>query len=117
MHPLQIKDQVATFHKYTDLVRNGDYYRIASYSENKLFDCQEIVSKDKNEALITYVQVLSTANAHSRRLRIPGLDMDSVYEIEGRDLKLTGRTLSNAGLLMPAIKGDFKSLLIHLIKE
>lgn len=114
---LQIKNQVATFHKYTDLVRNGDYFRIASYSENKLFDCQEIVSKDKSEALITYVQVLSTANAHSRRLRIPGLNMDSVYEIEGWDLKLTGRTLSNAGLLMPAINGDFKSLLIHLIKE
>ena len=40
----QIPQQVAMYHKYNDLVRNGDYYRLASYSTNHLYDCYEIVS-------------------------------------------------------------------------
>ncbi len=41
-----IPEQVAMYHKYSDLVREGDYYRIASYAENHFYDCYEVVSKD-----------------------------------------------------------------------
>ncbi len=47
----QIPQQTAMYHKYNDLVREGDYYRIASYRENHFYDCYMVVSKDKKEAL------------------------------------------------------------------
>ena len=49
-----IPSQTAMYHKYNDLVRTGDYYRIASYSENRQFDCWEVAAKDGSEVLVTY---------------------------------------------------------------
>ena len=42
-----IPQQVQMYHKYNDLVREGDYYRIASYRENHEFDCYLVAAKDK----------------------------------------------------------------------
>ncbi len=110
----QIPEQTALYHKYNDLVREGDYYRIASYSQNLEYDCYEVVAKDKKEALITFVQVLNRPNCHSRRIRIPGLLPDMQYRIEGRDGVYYGDTLMQAGINIPNMWGDFQSVLIHL---
>ena len=42
-----IPSQVKMYHKYNDLIRRGDYYRIENFSENHGFDAWEVVSKDK----------------------------------------------------------------------
>ena len=116
-----IPDQVAMYHKYNDLVRRGDYYRIAHYADNHFYDCYEVVAKDKSEALVTYIQVLNRPNYHSRRIHIPGLDPDKTYVIENAqdwpEIKQTeykGETLHYAGLNMPPLWGDFKGRLMHL---
>lgn len=110
----QIPAQVAMYHKYNDLVREGDYYRIASYAENHYFDCYGVVSKDKKEALYTYVQVLNRPNYHSRRIYLKGLAAEKYYAIEGEDGTWSGEQLMNAGLLVQNPFGDFTGKLIHL---
>ena len=109
-----IPKQVAMYHKYNDLVREGDYYRTASYSENHYFDCYGVVSKDKKEALYTFVQVMNIPNYRSRRIYFKGLDPDQKYEIEGQKGVYTGDVLMKAGYLMENLGGDFKSRLIHI---
>lgn len=64
----EISSQIALYKKYGSLIREGDYYRLASYRENHLYDCIEVVSKDKKTALLTYVQVLAEPNMPSRRI-------------------------------------------------
>lgn len=110
----KIPGQVALYHKYHALIRSGDYYRIASYSQNDSFDCYEVVAKDQSEALITFVQVLGRPNVHSRRIRIPGLDEKKKYRVETTGEVYCGDTLVHAGLNVPAMWGDFQSALIHL---
>lgn len=110
----KIPGQVALYHKYHALIRSGDYYRIASYSQNDSFDCYEVVAKDQSEALITFVQVLGRPNVHSRRIRIPGLDEKKKYRVETTGEVYCGDTLLHAGLNVPAMWGDFQSALIHL---
>ena len=110
----RIPGQVALYHKYHALMRSGDYYRIASYSQNHSFDCYEVVAKDQSEALITFVQVLGRPNVHSRRIRIPGLDEKKKYRVETTGEVYCGDTLVHAGLNVPAMWGDFQSVLIHL---
>ena len=110
----RIPGQVALYHKYHALIRSGDYYRIASYSQNDSFDCYEVVAKDQSEALITFVQVLGRPNVHSRRIRIPGLDEKKKYRVETTGEVYCGDTLVHAGLNVPAMWGDFQSALIHL---
>lgn len=113
----QIPEQVAMYHKYNDLVRCGDYYRIASYSQNHEYDCYEVVAKDKSEALITFVQVLNRPNYHTRRIRIPGLAPEKRYRIEGREETYYGDTLMHVGLQIPNMWGDFQSTLLHLVED
>ena len=110
----QIPAQVAMYHKYNDLVREGDYYRIASYAENHYYDCYGVVSKDRKEALYTYVQVLNRPNYHSRRIYLKGLAAEKYYAVEGEEGTWSGEQLMNAGLLVQNPFGDFKGKLIHL---
>lgn len=112
----QIPQQIAMYHKYNDLVRGGEYYRIASYSQNHLYDCWEIVSEDKTEALVTFVQVLNRANFKTRRIRLKGLDPQKCYCIEGEEQVYYGDTLMNAGIQIENMWGDFRAKLIHLIE-
>ncbi len=112
-----IPAQIENFHKYNDLVRNGDYYRIASFRENNVFDCVQIVSKDKKESLVVFVQVLGRPNCHSRNLRLKGLDPKRVYRVEAENeeiIRLHGDTLMNAGLMIANPWGDNVSIIIHI---
>ncbi len=109
----QIPEQVAMYHAYNDLVREGDYYRISSYLNNHEYDCYEVVSKDKKEALVTFVQVLNRPNCHSRRIYVKGLDSACRYRVDDTDQVLCGDTLMHAGISIPNMWGDFQSKLIH----
>ncbi len=118
-----IPDQVAMYHKYNDLVREGDYYRIASYSQNHRFDCWQIVSEDKSQALVTFVQVLNRPNFKSRCILLKGLDENRRYRVKFiNDDNIaegiySGDTLMKAGLLVPNPWGDFQARLILLTAE
>ena len=107
-----VKVQVEKYHKYNDLIREGDYYRLASAAENRYYDSWMIVEKDKSRALLFYVQVMARANAKSRFIRLAGLDPERRYEAEGKEY--TGNTLMQAGIRIPAEFGDFKSRLIEI---
>lgn len=115
-----IPAQIEMYHKYNDLVREGDYYRIASYSQNHQYDCWQIVSEDKTEALVTFVQVMNRANYKSRRIILKGLDEDKKYKVvftnvkDVEDCVYSGDTLTKAGIFIPNPWGDFKSVLIHI---
>lgn len=112
-----IPEQVALYHKYNDLVREGDYYRIASYRENGLYDCWMVVAKDKSEALVTYVQVLGKPNVHSRKIKLLGLDEAADYRLDGTDKVYGGDLLMNAGLLIEKMRGDYMSRLYHFVLD
>ena len=112
----QIPAQVEMYHKYNDLVREGDYYRIASYRENHSFDCWQVVSKDGTQTLVTFVQVLGRPNYRARRIRLQGLQPGGQYRVEGTDCCYGGDVLMQAGLPVENLWGDFKSKLINLIK-
>ena len=112
-----IPQQVQMYHKYNDLVREGDYYRIASYRENHEFDCYLVAAKDKKDILVTFVQVIGRPNYHSRCIRLQGLDPKMTYRIEGTDHVYGGDLLMNAGLQVENLWGDAQSKLYHLIAE
>ena len=105
------------YHNYNDLVREGDYYRVASYRENGLYDCWMVVAKDKSEALVTYVQVLGRPNMHSRKIRLAGLLADRDYMLDGTERVYGGDLLMNAGLLVEDVRGDYMSRLYHFVLD
>lgn len=108
----QVKEQVRKYHKYNDLIREGDYYRLESASDNGFYDSWMIVEKDKRRALLFYVQMLARANTKSRFVRLAGLDSGKRYAVDGKEY--AGGTLMKAGLRIPSEFGDFKSRLIEI---
>lgn len=115
-----IPAQVAMYHKYNDLVREGDYYRIASYAQNHRYDCWQVVSGDQKQSLVTFVQVLNRVNFKSRRILLKGLDAEKRYRVVFENNEsiaeqtYSGDTLMKAGLMVPNLWGDFKAHLISL---
>ena len=107
-----VKLQVEKYHKYNDLIREGDYYRLASAAVNKCYDSWMIVDKDKKNALVFYVQVAARANAKSRFVRLAGLDPDKRYRLA--DEVHSGSVLMHAGVRLPSVMGDFRSRLIEI---
>ena len=113
---VQIPGQIEMYRKYHPLIENGDYYRIHSWEGNEPWDCWMIVSKDKSEALVTYVQVMARVNTLSERMLLNGLDANALYVLEENGEVFWGDELMNCGLLIPPMK-DFESKLYHLIKK
>ena len=109
-----IPEQVKLYHKYNDLIRRGDYYRLANYSDNNIDDAWAVVSKDKSEVLVTYIQVLQRPNYRSRRIRLKGLDENAVYRDMQTGESYSGSALMYAGINITGLHGDFKGKLIHL---
>ncbi len=107
-----VRKQVADYHRYNDLIREGDYYRMESSMSGSAFDSWMIVSKDKGRALVFAVQVTAKPNGKSRFLRLKGLDPQQMYRVEGRTYR--GNVLMNAGLRIPSVQGDARSRLIDV---
>lgn len=122
-----VKRQTEMYRRFNELVREGDYYRIASYQENHLFDCFQINDSRKERALVFFTQVLNGPNRRSRILRLQGLQPDADYQIrqvdmEGEELlKDTGRTVNGSVLMeggfpFERLWGDFRCRLLYLEK-
>ena len=135
-----IRKQVDLYHKYHWLVKEGDLYRIEDSLGNPDYACWMVVSKDKKEALLTYIQIHALPGyfGAARRLKLKGLREETVYETkvisvsaevrnedvhrEGADgtektyaaLNLTGSALMNAGYWMDRLSGDYMGMMIHL---
>ncbi len=107
-----IPGQIRAYKKYAPLIQKGDYYRIASYRENHLYDCYEIVSKDKSQAVLFFVQVMNEPSMRSRKIKLQGLDEHALYEADGR--QYLGGTLMHAGLLRERMRGDFRAEVIEV---
>lgn len=112
----QIPGQVAMCKKYQGLVQSGDYYRLASWSDEKPFDCWEVAAKDGSEALVTWVQVLGVPNVKSRKIYLRGLESQAVYRLEDTGETFTGEELQSCGFLTDKLWGDFRSKLYHFVR-
>ncbi len=119
----KIPAEIALYHKVHHIVAEGDYYRVQSWNDYDPVDVWGSVTKDKKEALFTYVQVLAQPNRHSHHFYLKGLDPDLTYEVEvsGDDEiaqkasgTFTGAELMNIGVFALPEMGDFRSRLYYL---
>ena len=120
-----VKRQTAMYHRFNDLVREGIYYRIASYQENHSFDCFQVNDAQGRRALVFYTQVLFEPNRHSRFLRLQGLLPEADYRIYQADMEtdgllkdtgkeINGSVLTEGGLAFEQLWGDFRGGLFYL---
>lgn len=112
----QIPGQIALCHKFSELIREGDYYRLSSYGGKVNYDSWEVVSKDKSEVLVFFIQIYNKANSRSVRLKLKGLDAVIKYKAEEEEQVYSGGALMYAGINIESMSGDFRGKLLHFIK-
>lgn len=114
-----IRDQVKMYHRYNDLVREGDLYRIKGTSplyknqNNRMSVAWMCVAKDKSEALLSYVQIRGGANLRSEVLCLQGLDPEGTYASDDGKT-FSGAELMNTGFVTDRLWGDGKAQIYHL---
>lgn len=111
---VQIREQIAEYHSCEKLIREGDYYRIASYRENHEYDCWGVAAKDRSEALVIYIQVRAHANVRSRKIHIPGLLPEAEYRIGEQPGIYTGAALRWAGIYIERMEGDYHGKVLKI---
>ena len=109
-----IKKQVKDYHKYYDVIHNGDLYRLISPEQNGHRCAWGYVSQDKNEAIFTFVTMLKCQNS-TFYVRLKGLDPDKYYYDDETCEVHSGALLMNAGLNLKNLPcSDGSSFVIHL---
>jgi len=121
----QVPRQIEMYHQYHEIIREGDYYRVASFGKNHLFDCYQVNTKDKSKSLVFYVQGMNEPNKKPFHVKLQGLKEDTsyvVYEVDTTKEQLTvntGQTYSSevlmkAGFSINRLWGDFGSTVYYL---
>ena len=108
----EVAKHVAEYRDEEELLLFGDLYRTENPMESNFFGFM-VVSKDKNEAVLTAYRRMSGVNNELKRLKISGLDPNKEYYVAELDLTLFGSTLMNAGISANFPQGDFVSQKYH----
>lgn len=109
--------QVKEYHESYELVRRGDLYRLITPFENHYRAAWEIVSPEKDRAMLTLVTMRTQLHAHVV-IRLRGLDPDRYYKNETTGEVLSGAALMHAGVVLTmAATGDGESCTLYFTAE
>lgn len=93
----KFKQYSEQYRKDEDLNLSGDLYRLISPRTDH-FCAYMKVSKDKNKAQLTFLELNATGFVESTTIKLKGLDPNKVYKNEETGAILHGATLMNVGL-------------------
>lgn len=108
-----VRQQVACFKKYCDVIRNGRYYRLTAPGE-KNFHAWEMAKEDGSEALVTVVSTVLEGNPLGSYLKLCGLVPEKIYELEGWEKRYPGAALMNCGVILPTAQYEYQSWQFHI---
>ncbi len=118
----EIREQTGLYHEVNDIVREGDFYRIKGVSglykrkNDRPSYAWMSVTKDRSEALLSYVQERGGANLRPEVLYLQGLKEDAVYALpDGREYR--GDELMYTGFIVDQVWGDGASKLYHFVEK
>ncbi len=119
-----LKKQVAFYREVRELVQFGELFRLKSPFEGNQ-TAWMMVNCDKSEALVTFVQELTTPNTPAPLLKLQGLDPNRDYAMKTVDLGAKdagkietpvfgGDVLMQAGFKVHGTERDFAARVWHL---
>ena len=106
----QVRQQIADYERLAQMIREGDYYRLTNPEEKRELAAWQFSKKDGSEALVSVVSLHAAANPPFQSVRLRGLNPQGIYQIEGKEQLYRGNALMNAGLPIPVMMGDYRSV-------
>lgn len=109
----EVRQQIIDYKQWRELLLGGELYRLRSPFEGN-DAAWMVVSPERDEALVTYVKILSEPNPSLVRLRLEGLDLNAHYNVPGFSDAVPGDFLIRVGLPISEAGADFTSQQWHL---
>jgi alpha-galactosidase len=105
----ELAEAIARYKRLRGLLHGGEVVR--ADLPDPAFALHGVVAADRGEALFCFVALATSASERPGAVRLPGLDPDRVYTVEGREL--SGRALGSLGLQMPVLAPE-QAVLLHV---
>jgi alpha-galactosidase len=102
----QVKEQICRFKEYGSLIHNGQYYRLSNPLRDP-FGVWSFVADDQREVLVQGMIFRTEPNMLRRPVKLRGLSPEKIYCLRGSGESYRGRTLMEAGILLPKPWGDY----------
>ncbi|MCD7736160.1 MAG: alpha-galactosidase [Lachnospiraceae bacterium] len=96
-----VRRQIQDYIRYSDLIREGHYWRLSDPMENEEYTAWEFSSEDGSEALLSLIKTGAHCNAPVEYVQLRGLDPNGWYRLTETESTTYGRE-KNAGNAMPA---------------
>ena len=109
----EIRMQLAKYREHQELIREGNYYRLSDPFQDD-FAAWMVVSEDQNQALVSVVRLTAEANPVAAYVTLRGLAEDAFYLEKTTGKVYVGAALMEAGMLLPAPKGEYEAYQIML---
>ncbi|MDD8049042.1 MAG: alpha-galactosidase [Thomasclavelia sp.] len=123
----QIRDQITNYRKIQNIINSGTFFHLSDSGNNEYIWALE--SKDKKNIYVGYYKVLATLDTKPiDYIKLDFVEESKQYKIIDDDIIISGSLLKNVGLKKPEIlngvneeecqiKGDFQSVIYHLVKQ
>jgi alpha-galactosidase len=117
----QVKEQVAFYKKYQELLHKGTFYRLDNPFTQDIGSWM-VVSEDKNEALVGYYCLNLSVNSGWKYLKLAGLAPNKLYLVDqGRQLSY-GDELIKIGIMINEFEWEMENIeygskIVHLLCE
>ncbi len=107
----QVVKQVTEYKKIREVTQFGTLYRLKASASNQC--AWMMVDSNKNEAVVTVVNVMAHAQPYCTKTKLAGLDPDKRYKNLETDEDFGGDELMHLGFYDPIERGDFKAKMYH----
>ncbi|MFQ7596702.1 GH36 C-terminal domain-containing protein [uncultured Clostridium sp.] len=89
-------------------------YVINDFSENKVAECIEVISKDKLEVVLVLKGIDLCNISNFKRLKLMGLREDAIYKNIRTQEVFLGGSLMNLGVDISKLRGNIEGSIIYL---
>ncbi len=113
----EVKQQITDFHKYWNVIHNGDYYRLTNPHERKDAAAWQFVSEDKKETLINIVTLECQGQPPVSYIKAAGLNPEYLYEDTATGKVYEGAALMSAGFYIPMETGEYRAYQMYLVAK
>ncbi len=109
-----VREQIQEYHKYWNLIHNGEYYRLTSPFEDEVA-AWLFVAENQDEALLNMVKLEAHGNPVTSYVRLKGLDKKAMYRDEETGRIYPGAGLICGGIPVPASEGEYQAWQMLLV--
>ena len=111
-----VRQQIADYDKYWELVHLGQYYRLVSPYDNGEIAAWAFVAEDKSAMLMNVVNLEAQCNARTYYVKPKGLDPHATYSVDGQDVCYSGSALMHGGLPVLEMRDEYQLWQVYLTK-